>query len=547
VRFVPTLVIVILLGSSVLLSDNYYVGPDKDHENIGDVPWENLMPGDSVLIYPRDEAYKEKWVICRVGTEAEPIVVKGIIDAEGNLPVIDGRNATTRPELNFWNEERGVIKIGGANKPADTTPEYIILENLDIRSGRPPFKFSGRNGETSYVKNCAAVYIEKGKHIVVRNCILHDCGNGLFSGGEDIVVEYTHIYDNGIEESWYEHNNYTEADGILFQYNYFGPLRDACDGNNLKDRSRGTIIRYNFIEDGNRQLDLVDTGKELFYTSEKYRSTFVYGNILTEHDGEGNSQIIHYGGDSGDEIRYRKGTLYLHHNTIISYRPGNATLVRLSSEDETCDARNNIIYTIASGNKFAMIGDQGTLNLRNNFIKPDWVISHGNTDGTVNTENNIGQNDPGFVNFDETDFHLSEESLCVNSGAYLDAKIIEEYSPQYHYIHERLREPRKDIGMPDIGAYAYDIPAGIKDISSSDNINIYPHPVCDELIIKANSADKIEVLNVNGKILKTISTNSADEIRIDCRAMDLIPGVYFVRIYEFGGVVKTGKFVFVGR
>ena len=97
------------LSSSVLLSDNYNVGPDKDYENIGDVPWESLLPGDSVLIYPRAEAYKEKWLICRVGTEAEPIVVKGIIDAEGNLPVIDGRDATTRSELNFWNEERGVI------------------------------------------------------------------------------------------------------------------------------------------------------------------------------------------------------------------------------------------------------------------------------------------------------------------------------------------------------------------------------------------------------------------------------------------------------
>ncbi|MCK5742275.1 MAG: T9SS type A sorting domain-containing protein, partial [Chlorobi bacterium] len=199
------------------------------------------------------------------------------------------------------------------------------------------------------------------------------------------------------------------------------------------------------------------------------------------------------------------------------------------------------------GNKFAMIGDHGTLNLRNNFIKPDWVISHGSTDGTVNVENNIEQEEPGFVNFDGADFHLTEESPCVNAGAYLDAKIMEEFSPEYHYIHERLREPRKDIGMPDIGAYAYDIPAGIKDISSSDNINIYPQPVQNELTIKTKSVDKIEILNINGKIIKTISTNSADEIRIDCRAMNLIPGVYFLRIYDFSGNMKNGKFVFVGE
>ena len=31
------------------------------------------------------------------------------------LPVIDGRDAVTRTALNYWNESRGVIKVGGAS------------------------------------------------------------------------------------------------------------------------------------------------------------------------------------------------------------------------------------------------------------------------------------------------------------------------------------------------------------------------------------------------------------------------------------------------
>ena len=33
------------------------------------------------------------------------------------------------------------------------------------------------------------------------------------------------IFDNGIEESVYEHNVYAESKGIIYQFNRLGPLR----------------------------------------------------------------------------------------------------------------------------------------------------------------------------------------------------------------------------------------------------------------------------------------------------------------------------------
>jgi len=73
---------------------------------------------------------------------------------------------------------------------------------------------------------------------IIRGCILRDCGNGLFCGSQttDLVVENNYIYDNDIEGRIYEHNNYTKAYGILFQFNHFGAMRNDYDGNNLKDR-----------------------------------------------------------------------------------------------------------------------------------------------------------------------------------------------------------------------------------------------------------------------------------------------------------------------
>src|SRR5262245_36035423 len=120
-----------------LAATTYEVGPGKPLASIGAVPWENLQAGDLVLIYWQSTPYKEKWVLCRQGTSANPITVRGVPGPQGQLPVIDGNGATTRTTLNYWNEVRGLLKIGGANVPADTVPQYIVIENLEFRSARP--------------------------------------------------------------------------------------------------------------------------------------------------------------------------------------------------------------------------------------------------------------------------------------------------------------------------------------------------------------------------------------------------------------------------
>ena len=54
----------------------------------------------------------------------------GVPNQNGDLPIIDGDGAITPTNLNFASEQRGVIKIGGADIPADTMPRYITIENL---------------------------------------------------------------------------------------------------------------------------------------------------------------------------------------------------------------------------------------------------------------------------------------------------------------------------------------------------------------------------------------------------------------------------------
>ncbi len=148
---------------------------------IGDVPWELLDPGDSVYIHWRSDPYHEKWVIGRSGTELAPIVVSGVKGPNGELPIVSGENATTRSALNYTNESRGLIKIGSSNIPADTLPTYIVLENLDLRSARPPFSFINDHGQQEpYSSNAASVYVEKGQNLTIRNCIIQDPAHGNY-------------------------------------------------------------------------------------------------------------------------------------------------------------------------------------------------------------------------------------------------------------------------------------------------------------------------------------------------------------------------------
>ncbi len=442
---------------------NYHVGPAQALTTISQVPWATLQAGDNVYIHWRDTAYKEKWVINRQGTEQNRIEIIGVVGPEGQKPVIDGNQATTATGLNYWNEARGVIKIGGSNTPSDGLPSYITIENLEIRSGRPPYQFSNDNNQTeSYSNNAAAIYVEKAEHLIIRNCTLRDSGNGLFigtNGGQtqDILIEKNHIYDNGIVGRIFEHNTYTEATDITYQFNHFGPLREGAGGNNLKDRSAGLVVRYNWIESGNRQLDLVDAeGSAVLVNDPRYRETHVYGNILIEPDGAGNSQIVHYGGDSGTTEEYRKGDLYFYNNTVISTRSGNTTLVRLSTNDETAHVFNNVIFNTASGSNMAMIDGSDIFNMNHNWLKSNWQDCHCSPSGVVNNFGNLIEgSDPGFINFANQDFKLQSSSTLINQGSVLPTHFFFDNDVTNEYKKHQSSQTRANDFEMDIGAYEY--------------------------------------------------------------------------------------------
>ncbi len=439
----------------------YEVGPGQPLAVIGDAPWATLQPGDEVRIHWRPEPYREKWVIGRSGTAEAPIVVRGIAGPSGARPVISGDGATTPAPLDYTNEQRGVVKIGTSNVPPSALPAYVVIEGLEIRSAHPDYTFYDDHGALQrYVKNAAAIYVERAAHLVIRDCVLHDSGNGLFVGAfdgqtVDLRIEGNHLFGNGNVGSAFEHNSYTAAIGILYEANRFGPLRPGADGNNLKDRSAGLVVRYNWIEGGNRQLDLVDAEDSgVLVAHPSYRKTFVYGNVLIEPDGAGNSQIVHYGGDSENPAIYRKGVLHFFHNTVVSLRTGNTTLLRLSTDDETADVRNNVLYVAAGGHRLALLSQDGRLALAHNWLKPGWVASHSGSADVTDGGGNVEGAAPGFATEEAQDFRPLPGSAVLDVGAPLAAEALPAHAVAREYASHLASIPRVDAGGPDLGAYA---------------------------------------------------------------------------------------------
>lgn len=431
-------VLLLLTLSSWLPLDarTFEVGPGRKLNSLAEVPWETLAAGDEVLIHWREEPYHEKWVLCCRGTPHQPIVIRGLPGPAGQLPRVDGRQATTRTLLAFPGENRSIIRVGTAYHAPDLMPGHIVIENLDISGARPPFAFESPTGPQPYLGMAAGIHVQKGEHILLRQVVLHDCGNGLLVSplSREIRVEQCHLFDNGNEGSISEHNAYTESAGMLFEGNHLGPLRTGCLGNNLKDRSAGLVIRYNWIEGGSRQLDLVDaTGNPAINADARYQDTWVYGNVLLEPEGAGSSQIVHFGGDSGQKSAYRHGTLHFHHNTVLSFRAGATTVFRLSSGTASVDCRNNLFHVTTRQGRLAWMNTQGHLVLGRNWMTRGWVKSVSSFEGTwEDQDKTLSGTDPGFRDLATGDFELTATSPCQGTALPLEG-------PAEHPMQQRYR------------------------------------------------------------------------------------------------------------
>jgi hypothetical protein len=480
------------------------VGFGQAYTSIGAVPWNHLAAGDTVRIHWRSAAqggdYHEKINISGQGTADQPISIVGVAGPNGELPVINGANATTGPDSStayLGHQARGLITLSRNSTAQDFNyykPLYIVIDGLEVENANPQYSFTNSAGVvTQYAQNAAGIYIERGSNVTIRNVNIHNNGNGFFAGSNDyatnggdggmirdVLFERNYVHDNGTPNGYSEHNIYTEGVNFTFQYNHLGPLLPTSLGANLKDRSAGTVIRYNWIESGGHLLDLVHAQESASITTKlpSYRQTFVYGNTLIDTPGPSGT-MVHYGGDDpGATQDFRKGTLYFYDNTVIiqdnQFGPNAAyqtVVFQLATNDESADIRNNVFYRSAAVGApagtaptllaFAANGENaGQYHMGVNWVSPDWHAWYndqppagGLFEGSENFISNAA-NDPGFVNLATYDLHPATGSALIDKGQAQAAATVGVQDVTMQYLKPQNGEARPGNGVAlDLGAF----------------------------------------------------------------------------------------------
>ena len=462
----------------------YDIGPGQTYTSIGALNWSLLGPGDTVNIHYKAGGYHEIFQVATRGTPANWITINGVPDpSTGALPVIDGANAVLASQFqNHYAPLSGYGALVIGTRPgylAGYKPGYIQIQNLQVQGAYSANRFTDFDGSTKTYGNVGAgIYLERADHITLKGDVVTNNGEGVFGAGQsgfdrlmtDVTLDSNYIYGNGNVGSDREHNTYLEGIDTVYQFNRYGPLRNGAGGAGLKDRSVGTVIRYNSIQGGAHQLQLPEAQNQidLAITLPRYHQMWVYGNTLVAEAGNPNSPVW-FGGDQGLDPFYRKGVLYFYNNTVVvqstQAQVYHMNAIQLSSSGETLDARNNIFTALpttagATPTAFGLISGNGIAYFGRNWVSPGYQMTidnagfTGHAGGTANLI--VGStNNPGFVNATGGDFHLATGSAAIDAASRLSGTMVP-FSVEFEYIDPHTGRSRSVVGSAvDLGAFEF--------------------------------------------------------------------------------------------
>ncbi|MDB4948982.1 MAG: hypothetical protein JWM27_1631 [Gemmatimonadetes bacterium] len=487
----------------------YDVGPGQPLATPAQVPWLALRPCDNVRIHWQQNPYRDVVLLSNRGAANRYIRITGVPGPGGELPVLDGGGAKAAagiPWLNPVLEGLGMIVV---SPPKAYTygfkPGYIEISNLEIRGARATGTYTNGAGQTvPWQRFASGIYIERAENVAIRNCHIHDNGNGIFQNSKFdeaaqsryLLIEGSHVHDNGNAGSASEHNAYTEGVGTVYQGNWFGPTADGSYGDNIKERSAGITLRYNRIEGGVHLVALRDPqSNSQFERTQRdawgsllVNAAYVYGNVLVMRERPTFTTgwpetMVAFGDGTASYANIRGGTLYFHHNTVVSqsdqgvYQHRAAILFEVINDTggPVVQARNNVFFAASATagrtpTPFAVFYHYGNADFRSNWISAGWMGIDPNTHALGNVlrvdpawngsgiSGTLGnaQNAPGFSSAAADDYHPAAGSQLIGAGTALGAEPVKTANAALReYVHPQSTQPRKPAAAPALGAFEF--------------------------------------------------------------------------------------------
>ncbi|MGI9424908.1 MAG: hypothetical protein ACR2PA_17050 [Hyphomicrobiaceae bacterium] len=305
-------------------------GGKQNGDDLDDVPWQTLKPGDVVNVFHRTEPYRHKILLSEQGTPENPIVVNGVTDAEGNRPTIHAAGAVSiNPhewDIDYASTLLLINKRKSTGRYGHNAKHYRIM-NLRLTGVRSRNSYSHGGRTYAYRESSRAIWSAGGQYIVLEGMVIEDNGAGVFVQANDDPGSLSKAWT--IRGSKFENNGHGARDHQIYlqavsdpnefnvvEGNYFGPPTPGQSSvAQLKTRSTGVVVRYNWFNSSHRTLDIVEAQDAIpdwmyrNYTPahilSRYRSSYVYGNVFVNDFAATGGQVagrpLHFGADSLSE------------------------------------------------------------------------------------------------------------------------------------------------------------------------------------------------------------------------------------------------------
>jgi hypothetical protein len=377
---------------------NYYVSNRGDDTNDGSIksPWASLnrvneqalAPGDSIL-FERGSHFEGAVTVTASGTERQPITFAAY--GVGSAPALTNQKLST--------QNGNIIQIRGS---------YIVIDGLYFYNGMAADQDQGVNA-----RQIGAVYLTEGaNHNVIKNCEMVDCPIGIQSYGQYNLLTANHIHDCnrfleipnwgpiGIMVATSNHEiSYNHIENYLVDGGTFGADGGAIELDNEEFPNKNVNIHHNW-----------SIGNEGFVE-------VVWGEDITT-----DVRIHHNVSDDYQEfIFFWSGkNCYVEHNTVLCTRPQNSRVKVVFSFNEGNNTIRNNIFVVAGGVQ-VLTGENvyGAEKYDEQIYSNNlyWCVD-GSVDDPIGLPPGDGDivADPGFVDLESMDLHLTAGSAAIDAG-----------------------------------------------------------------------------------------------------------------------------------
>jgi len=403
---------------TVASATEYHVGSGQQYATVNDLLLVVTL-GDNDIVWVHPGTYPNFWVKVGGGSSQAAAVQIRAWDLN-NKPVFDAAGANNCAQFEDPNSVYGLVG------------KWFYISDLEI---------TGAAYRGIYNVSCS---------IIVRGCYVHDNYNGYMGGWHnardaergDAIFEYNEF--NRCGSGAYAHPMYMEGYNAEVRYNW---LHDSTGGNSYKDRSRNSIVEYNYISAGGNGYRAIEfcgfDDNQMPSDIDQYAT--VIGNVITQNGG-GNPWLFMSNERTEGGRGKNKGYMVMVNNSC--YGENLTGPVIAGDKCAVTTLHNNIFHTNCT-RMFDKVQGQQTYGVVNTSYN-NWVTSGCATvPAMVNT---VVGTSPGWVNgaWPLGDFHLAAGSQCINAGNGGVGGL-----PTKQYAHPCGWTIRPTDGTIDIGAYEY--------------------------------------------------------------------------------------------